>query len=77
MGLFNRLPAARLLSETVRCEDCVYPCALKEKASRYTCEKHMEELINQKKVEVRVTWWVDEKLRLKIEDKYKAKIKEG
>ena len=49
-------PVAVMLSETMRCEDCEYPCVAKEYSSYANCEHHMQQLLEEKKIGVVVYW---------------------
>ena len=49
-------PVALFLSKVVRCEDCEYPCRLKEQASQAACASHMKQLLNEGKVHIGIQW---------------------
>ena len=49
-------PVALFLSKVVRCEDCEYPCRLKEQASQAACERHMRQLLDEGKVRIGIQW---------------------
>ena len=58
MGLYTeRNPRAVFLASVMRCEDCEYPCEARENSSQANCERHMEELLQEKKVSVSSQWY--------------------
>ena len=56
MGFFERDPVSTFLASVVSCDKCLYPCELKENSSTHNCEKHMKELIKEKKVHIHIEW---------------------
>ena len=57
MGVFNvSNPGAKFLASIMRCEDCEYPCIARENSSQANCERHMEELLHEKKVSITINW---------------------
>ena len=56
MSFFERSPVAVFLAASVPCDKCAYPCEAKENSSTANCEKHMEALVKQGKVEIVIQW---------------------
>ena len=49
-------PVAVFLSEVMRCEQCGFPCEMKENASMASCQRHLDQLVKSGKVRITVTW---------------------
>ena len=58
-------PAAEFLASIMRCEDCEYPCIARENSSQANCERHMEKLLKENKIAIRVVWYKDVEIKPK------------